>query len=172
MGDDKLSRHVRVEMMVDEYDDTWSPKQGWLHLVDTAWCIEIKTEHEVGDLQMQITTLAMLVVTDNLFCVGEPVEEVWKLIGHNDYWFFAHGTEKLCPCKTGTDSIAVWTAMAGDDNVLASFNQCPEPATLFWREDVDIHLEQFVRIDTLVDELLDAGYRSFAVSGIGDAKPF
>ena len=46
-----------------------------------------------------------------------------------------------------------------------------ESAALLWREDVDIHLEQFAGINTLVDELLDAGHCAFAVGSIGDAKP-
>jgi len=100
------------------------------------------------------------------------MEEVGELIGHNDCRFLAQGTEELRPSETGTNRITVRTAVAGDDNVLAGFNQCAEPATLFWREDVDIHLEQFVRIDALVDKLLDASYRTLAVSGIGDTKPF
>ena len=172
VGDGELRRHIRVEVMVDQHNDTWSPEQGRFHLVNTARRVEIKTEHEVSYLQVQVAALAMLVVTDNFLCVGQPVEEVGKLIGHNDDGVLAHGTEKLRPCETRADGIAVRTAVAGDDDVLAGFNQCPEPTTLFWREDVDIHLEQFVRIDTLVDELLDAGYCALAVGGIGDAKPF
>ena len=61
--------------------------------------------------------------------------------------------------------------MAGDDDVLTGFNQCAKLTALLWRKDVDIHSEQLVRINALVDELLDAGYRTLAVGGVCNAKP-
>ncbi len=171
VGDGELGRHIRVEVMVDEHDDTWRPEQGGLHLVDTTRRVEVEAEHKVGNLQEQIALLGVLVVADDLLCIGQPMEEVRELIGHNDRGLLAHAAEELCPSEAGTDGIAVRTAMAGDDDVLTGFNQCTESAALLWRKNVDIHSEQLVRINALVDELLDAGYRTLAVGGVCNAKP-
>ena len=70
VGNGELGRHIRVEVMVDEHDDSRGPEQGGLHLVDTARRIEVETEHEVGNLQQQVATLRILVVADDLLYVG------------------------------------------------------------------------------------------------------
>ena len=90
VGNGELGWHIRVEVMVEEHDDTRRPEQGGLHLVDTARRIEVEAEHEIGNLQMQIAAFAVFVVADDFFCVGQPVEEVGKLIGHNDCRLLAH----------------------------------------------------------------------------------
>ena len=103
--------------------------------------------------------------------------------GNSEWW--RHSQARFLPMNQGIIYTQILPAqyknllgskLVGIENmsiqdVLTGFNQCAESAALLWREDVDIHLEQFAGINTLVDELLDAGHCAFAVGSIGDAKP-
>ena len=170
--DGELSRHIRVEMMVDEHNHARSSEQGGLHLIDTTGRVEVETEHEIGNLQEQVALFAMFVVADDLLGIRQPLEKVGKLVGNDDRRFLALATEEFCPSETRSDSIAVRAAMAGDDDVLTGFNQSIEPTALLWIENIDVHLKQLVRIDALIYELLDACHSAFTVGSIGDAEPF
>jgi len=48
--------------------------------------------------------------------------------------------------------------MTSDKNRFSSRNQLAQTGQLIFVQQIDIHLKQFVRINTFIYQLLDAGY--------------
>ena len=93
------------------------------------------------------------------------------MVGHNHHRILTDGAQVFCPSQTGTDGIAVRTLMAGDENSPGSRNQLAQTGQLIFVQQIDIHLKQFVRINTFIYQLFDAGYCGVAISCIGHTKP-
>ena len=58
-----------------------------------------------------VAALTVLVVTDNLLRVGQPLQEVGILVGHYNLGLLAHETQTGTPSQHRADGIAVGAAM-------------------------------------------------------------
>ena len=89
VGDGQYCRHIRIQVMVDQYPWGLCVEQGLLHLINARWGVVVETEHEVGDLQEHVALLTMLVVADDFLRVRQPQQEVGILVGHDDGYLLA-----------------------------------------------------------------------------------
>ena len=91
---------------------------GFFESCQTIWLVQVTDDNEVGCIDDGFHLLLLLGVDEDAVCSWQPLQEVWKDVGHDDYGLLAFPFEVVLQGKRGAYCIAIGIDMGADDDVI------------------------------------------------------